>query len=416
MTDYRKLSNRSRNNRPRSGRTAPVSNGSNSEIRYKNVNRNKYSKKMLIMAAIIRFIRKNKLYVSAGLALIFVIVVAASFIKETDNSDAYAASAISGSEETLTAYDSDEDVSVTEDSSEVVEITEEAEESVEEASDEASTEASVEETVSYDITDTEDTAYIYSEEVISENAVLIDVDTNQVVAQRNPDEIINPASMTKIMTVLVASDYVTDLNDTFTITLDITDYAYVNDCSAAGFLDGETVTVADLLYGTILPSGADAAVGLAEYCAGSQEAFVELMNQKLDELGISDTAHFTNCVGIYDENHYCTVKDMAIILEAAINNDLCREVMSAHKYTTSATEQHPDGITISNLFLRRIEDKETNGTVVCAKTGFVNQSGNCAASYQESNDGHRYICVTAGSSSSWRCIYDHVDIYTTYTN
>lgn len=414
MTDYRKLSNRSRNNRPKSGRTMPVSDGSNSEVRYKNVSRKKYSKKMLVMAAILRFIRKNKLYVSAGIALILVIVVAASFIKGSDNSDAYAASAISGSEDSICA--SEEDISATEESAEVVEVTEDTEEAIVEASDEASTETSVEETVSYDIIDTDDTAYIYSEEVISQNAVLIDVDTNQVVAQRNPDEIINPASMTKILTVLVASDYVTDLNDTFTITIDITDYAYVNDCSAVGFLDGETVTVADLLYGTILPSGADAAVGLAEYCAGSQEAFVELMNQKLDELGISDTAHFTNCVGIYDENHYCTVKDMAIILEAAINNDLCREVMSAHKYTTSVTEQHPEGITISNLFLRRIEDKETNGTVVCAKTGFVNQSGNCAASYQESNDGHKYICVTAGSSSSWRCIYDHVDIYTTYTN
>src|SRR5699024_8410476 len=144
--------------------------------------------------------------------------------------------------------------------------------------------------------------------------------------------------------------------------------------------DGETVTVRDLLYGTILPSGADAAAGLAFYVSGSLEGFVDLMNQKLEELGLSDTAHFTNCVGLYDENHYCTLYDMAEILGAAIDNELCREVLSAHTYTTSATEQHPEGLLISNWFLRRIEDKDTHGTVLCAKTGYVVQSGNCAAS------------------------------------
>ena len=73
----------------------------------------------------------------------------------------------------------------------------------------------------------------------------------------------------------------------------------------------ETVPVRELFYGTILSSGADAALGLATYVAGSQEAFVALMNEKLEELGIADTAHFTNCVGLYDEAHKCTVSDMA---------------------------------------------------------------------------------------------------------
>lgn len=136
------------------------------------------------------------------------------------------------------------------------------------------------------------------------------------------------------------------------ITREITDYSYQNKCSAAGFLDEETVTVRDLFYGTILPSGADAAVGLATYVAGSHEAFVELMNQKLDALGLADTAHFTNAVGLYDELHYCTPYDMAMILKAALENDFCREVLSAHTYVTSQTTQHPEGITLSNWFLQ----------------------------------------------------------------
>lgn len=256
------------------------------------------------------------------------------------------------------------------------------------------------------------------EAVISSNAVFIDVDTGDILSQRNYQQIISPASMTKILTVLVAAEHVTseDLERKFTITLDITDYSYVHDCSNVGFSEGEQVTVKDLFYGTILPSGADAALGLATYVAGDQDAFVALMNEKLKELGLSDTAHFTNCVGLYDENHYCTVYDMAMILEAALDNELCREVLAAHTYTTSSTSEHPEGITISNWFLRRIEDKETGAEILCGKTGFVAQSGSCAASYGEDENGKGYICVTADSTSSWRCIYDQVALYSEFTS
>lgn len=247
--------------------------------------------------------------------------------------------------------------------------------------------------------------------VVSENGVVINVAEGRILAQRGAYERINPASMTKILTILVAAEHITDLNDSFEITIDITDYSYINDCSNTGFEVGELVTVRDLFYGTILPSGADSAVGLATYVAGSHEAFVELMNEKLSELGLSETTHFTNCVGLYDDHHYSTVYDMAVILKAACDNSFCREVLSAHTYTTTATMQHPEGITLSNWFLRRIEDKETPGEVLCAKTGYVVQSKNCAASLCVGNDGKEYICVTAGSTSSWRCIYDHVALY-----
>lgn len=267
----------------------------------------------------------------------------------------------------------------------------------------------------YEAKETDSTTYLGSDSVQSGYALLVDLDDNTIVSQKGAYDRISPASMTKILTVLVAAEHVTDLDDTFTITKEITDFSYSHDCSAVGFLDEETVTVRDLLYGTILPSGGDAAAGLACYVAGSMDAFVDMMNEKLAELGLSDTAHFTNCVGLYDENHYCSIYDMAMILKAAVENDLAREVLTAHTYTTSATEQHPEGITISNWFLRRIEDKDTKGTVVCAKTGFVAQSGNCAASYEETDSGKHYICVTANAHSSWRCIYDHVAVYQEYT-
>ena len=252
-------------------------------------------------------------------------------------------------------------------------------------------------------------------EVVSSYAILVDVGNKVILQQRNAQTIINPASMTKILTVLVAAEQIDEsrLDDKVTITIEDTDYSYSNDCSNAGFELDEQVTVRDLFYGTILPSGAEAAVALAKYVAGSEEAFVELMNRKMEEMGLSQTAHFTNCVGLYDEAHHCSVYDMAMILEAAMDDPFCRVVLSTHTYTTSVTEQHPEGIILSNWFLRRIEDKDNGKMVLGAKTGYVVQSGNCAASYAQDVAGNAYVCVTGNATSSWRCIYDHVEIYKT---
>lgn len=261
----------------------------------------------------------------------------------------------------------------------------------------------------------------FGEEIVSEYGVLIDVTDQTVLAEKGYKSQISPASMTKILTVLTAAEAlgITDgtedvLNDTFTMTIEITDYCYINDCSIAGFSVGEEISVRDLFYGTILPSGADAAVGLATYVSGSHEVFMELMNEKLRALGISDSTHFTNCVGLYDENHYSTVYDIAIILKAASENSFCREVLSAHTYNTSPTEQHTEGILLSNWFLRRIEDRDTHGEVICGKTGYVTQSRSCAASLAVDVNGREYLCVTAGSSSSWQCIYDQHRLYEKY--
>ena len=249
------------------------------------------------------------------------------------------------------------------------------------------------------------------EDVFSQYAIILDADTGKIIANREGMTRMNPASMTKILTILVAAEQNPNLDDTVTITREITDYSFVNDCSVVGFAENETVPVRDLFYGTILPSGADAAAALAIYTAGSMEAFVDMMNDKLEELGLSETSHMTNCVGLYDKEHYCTVYDMALILQAAMENELCRKALTEHIYTTTTTPEHPEGIVLSNWFLRRIEDKETNGEVLYAKTGYVTQSGSCAASYQLCDNGKGYICVTGNAHSSWRAIYDHVAMY-----
>lgn len=250
------------------------------------------------------------------------------------------------------------------------------------------------------------------QEIVSKYAILIDLNTNTVLAEKSPDAIISPASMTKILTVLVAAERLKKPDALCTVTSGVTDFCYRNGCSTANFCVGEQVPVRDLFYGTILPSGADAAMTLSARTAGTQTAFTALMNQKLRALGLNKTANFTNCVGLYDKNHHCTVRDMAMILREAVKNDFCRQVLSTRTYTTSATAQHPQGLTVSNWFLRRIEDKDMGGiSVQCAKTGYVRQSGSCAASYATDPSGNGYLCVTGMSTSSWRCIYDQVALY-----
>lgn len=263
----------------------------------------------------------------------------------------------------------------------------------------------------------DDRTVTIGDELSSKYAIVIDLTGEAILAQKAAYTVISPASMTKILTVLVAAEHIApeDLDDTMVIDFAITDYCYVNECSVAGFNRDEAVTVRDLFYGTILPSGADAALGLATYVAGSHEAFVELMNEKVAELGLSETAHFANCVGLYDKQNVCTVYDIAMILRAAMENELCREVLTTKIYQIPANDEHPEGMTLSNWFLRRIEDYVPEGMeVIGAKTGYISQAGSCAASIAQTEDGDYYICVTGNTSSSKQCVQDHVQLYMTF--
>lgn len=247
----------------------------------------------------------------------------------------------------------------------------------------------------------------------SNYAILINQATGEVVAQKNGDAVMYPASMTKVMTILVAAEHVTNLADTVVITQDIIDYCKANDCSTVGFTAGETVTVMDLMWGTILPSGADAAIALGRYVAGSDDAFVAMMNEKAASLGLQNT-HFTNCIGLYDANHYTTCNDMAAIMNAATQNQLALTVLATQNYTTTPTAYHPYGVSLTNLFLQRFNSLSTSGVIFAAKTGYISESKYCAVSYYIAESGTPYICVTGMTTSAWNAVYDHQAIYTVY--
>ena len=187
------------------------------------------------------------------------------------------------------------------------------------------------------ITYTENSAQVRGD-FPSQYVILLDLESGEVLAQRDPKAVINPASMTKILTLLVSAEHVTDElmeNGTFTMTRAIGDYCFVNKCSNVGYEVDEVIPVKELFYGCILCSGADACLGLAETIFGSHEAIVEAMNARVAELGLSDKTHFTNCIGLYDPDLHCTVEEMAIILKAALENDFCREVLNTITYPQS---------------------------------------------------------------------------------
>ena len=258
------------------------------------------------------------------------------------------------------------------------------------------------------------TAMTLKPEVNANFAILVDADAGLVVAEKNGSAKMYPASMTKVMTLLVACEHITDLNEKLEITQDIVDYVKKEGASNCGFKAGEQVTMLDLLYGLILPSGADAALALVRRIAGSEEQFVTLMNQKAQQLGISATTHFTNCTGLYNDNHYSTAEDMAIIMRAASQNSVAATILTTRSYTTQANNKRTTGLSFSNLFLKRIDTQTTGGQVNFAKTGYVAKAGNCAVSYFTAASGRHYICVTGKTSGAWNVVSAHAALYSQY--
>lgn len=252
-------------------------------------------------------------------------------------------------------------------------------------------------------------------ELYSSSAVLVNVQTGAVLAEKNMDEKIYPASMTKVMTLLVAAENLPDLDAAFTMTQAIIDPLYLAGASMAGYVNGETVTMRDLLYGAVVPSGAEATEALAQAVAGGEEAFVAMMNEKAAALGLTNT-HFMNTSGLHDENHYSTVREIALILQAAMENETCAEILSAENYRASETEQHPDGLAMTNKFLYRVHHEYALGgaEITAAKTGYTAEAMNCCASAGKTPDGRSVICVTANAWTGEFCIEDHIALYTKY--
>lgn len=249
----------------------------------------------------------------------------------------------------------------------------------------------------------------------SSNAILVNLDKNEVLLDKNSEQIIYPASLTKMMTILVAIEHINDLQERIVLPREIFDDLYQENASMAGFLPNEELTLEDLLYGSMLPSGAEATIGLAEYIAGSEQEFVKLMNDKAQQLEMENT-NFTNTTGLHNANHYTTVKDISLFLQYALMNQEFRNVYTAQRYSIQSTNLHPEGITLtSRMFQNMSSSMLPQGEIVGGKTGYTDEAGLCLASLAVVN-GQEYILVTAGAEGGPRTEqFNIVDAFSVYS-
>lgn len=233
----------------------------------------------------------------------------------------------------------------------------------------------------------------------STNAILVDFENGTILFDKNGAAKMYPASMTKIMTAIVALEHIKDLNEKVFLDESIFWSIYNADAVTAGFVQGEYVRAIDLIYGLLLPSGAECAIGLAEYVSGSESNFADLMNDKAQELGMSGT-HFINATGLHDEGHYSTAKDISVLLAYALKNDTFYEVFTSASHSSQPTNLHNDGITYySTLFSNMSSGYFHGGSILGGKTGYTEEAGQCLASLAK-KEGRCYILVTCGAQGA----------------
>lgn len=246
-----------------------------------------------------------------------------------------------------------------------------------------------------------------TDKILARNAVLLKVtpEGNEILAERDADEQIYPASMTKIMTLVTYLKLCgeTAEDDVLIMDADVIAAQRAQMAYTAGFEPGEACTVTDLLYAMMLPSGADAAVMLATHAAGSEAAFAEQMNALAAEMGLKQT-HFVNCTGLHEDDHLSSVNDIARILLYALREPLAEKVMSTHRHTTVVTPQHEDGIELVSTTLSRLTGKELESLskplhLIGGKTGYTNPAGQCLATWAENAEGEMFVSVIAGSTA-----------------
>lgn len=252
----------------------------------------------------------------------------------------------------------------------------------------------------------------------SDKAILVDLTTSEIVASRQAGQIIYPASLTKVMTLIVIAENIKNdgaLDDLITISRNY------DENSGYGFKVGEKLTVKDLIYAAILQSDGVACLELADYIAGSEANFVKLMNEKARAMGLDETTTlFQNCTGLHQSLHYTTCRDMAIIMAYAMKNPFCASVLTSIKYKPGDNFRPGEGCTFWHTLLHnRLADgnkQPKRAEIIGGKTGLTEKetSGYCIVSYAKGKDGHFYVSVTAKAESWDANVQDVINIFNEY--
>ncbi len=273
--------------------------------------------------------------------------------------------------------------------------------------------------------------------ISSQAAVLLDMQSYTATVAKNADVKIYPASMTKVMTLLVACEQMHEkglnLNEKLSVKKEYVDYAQKNKASGdVGLVSGDVLTAETFLYLIIYRSDTVSCLAIADYVGGSESAFVEMMNQKAQAMGLTGT-HFANSTGLHDANHYSTCAEIASILAYALDNPTASKILKSYNgysvqiYDATGTEIRRSPTVYTNWYSGqdRLHDNPNMKTVTvkAGKTGYEDPPSACFVTYAEGKSGQRYICVVVGriseseaKVSASQSTADTKTIYNNYAN
>lgn len=245
-------------------------------------------------------------------------------------------------------------------------------------------------------------------DISSKNAILYNMDSGEVLYEKDADEKVSIASLTKIMTALVSIENIKDLDSQVVLTADDFEGLVEANAVTAGFTKGEVVTYRDLLYGLLLPSGADAAKALARNIAGSEENFIKMMNEKVGEMNLKNT-RFSTVIGLDDDNNYSTAREVALIFKEALKNEDFKTIITTKEYTSSDGKVKFHSTIQSNAKKFEIDVPYILG----GKTGTTTDAGLCLATIAKENDVN-YMLVTLSALYDKKAPHNIEDAQTIY--
>lgn len=239
----------------------------------------------------------------------------------------------------------------------------------------------------------------------SDHVIVKNTANGAILFEKAADEKTRPASLTKMMTALVIIEHTKDFQERVTIPHDIYSYLSGSGIAVAGFGDGENPTVEDLLYGILYKSGAECCLTLAQKVAGSETAFVAMMNQKAAEIGMKNTT-FGNCVGLDNPACWTTARDLLTLTEYALKNPQFRAIFASYSYVIEPTNQCSRKRIIRNAAVKRFGSDRAG--VFGGKLGNTTLAQLCLSSIAEI-DGQEYLCVSTHAQRTDEHLNPHVE-------
>ena len=264
------------------------------------------------------------------------------------------------------------------------------------AADTAAQEPAMPESYEWEIQSNKIPGWPQGPKIIAETGMVMDLDSGEILYAKGKKKKRAPASITKIMTAMLAIEKV-PLDTKITFTNEVNNIEPGS--THIGIKPGETLTMEESLYGILLGSANEVSSGVAEYIGGTVQAFVDMMNERAQELGCKNT-HFVNANGLYDDNHYTTARDMALIAQAAFQNKTFQNIVKTPYYIIPPTNITAEERWINNHHQMLLDGDQHYDGCLGGKTGYTVKAGNTLVTYAQ-RDSMRLVCVVLKGTTEY---------------